>query len=190
MRQMSSKSWRRGGGGGGGGASQHCAHSTFCPHFVHSQLVVVVVSELSQPISTSSQHCAHSTLYPHFTHLIVVAIHGFVALTYDFFLWFYCHTTKVSFSGSSDRKGGLCRCWDVLCTFMFQSFWMKSFFGCACCFWMCLLQCWFVSFLKLYQHPLNILPTQHSTHILPTHNLWCLEKIKSYQHPPNSIPTC
>ena len=54
-------------------------HSTFYPHFVHSQLVAMVVSELSQPISTSSQHCAHSTFYQHCAHSQFVLMIGFLA---------------------------------------------------------------------------------------------------------------
>ena len=45
--------------------------------------------------------------------------------------------------------------------------------------------------IRSYQHPLNIVPTQHSIHKLPTHNLWCwlLGTIISYQHPSNIFTT-
>ena len=59
--------------------SQHCAHSTFYPRFVHSELVVMVVSEPSQPISTSFQHCAHSTFYQHCAQSQFVLMIGFLA---------------------------------------------------------------------------------------------------------------
>ena len=58
-----------------------------------------------------------------------------------------------------------------------------------------MLWLWLLFIINSYQHPLNILPTQHLTNILHTHNLlWCclLDKINSYdsyQHPLNIIPT-
>ena len=52
-----------------------------------------------------------------------------------------------------------------------------------------LLWWWLLSFLNLDQHPLNIVPTQHSTHILSTQNLLFLSLLNLYQHPLNIVPT-
>ena len=58
-----------------------------------------------------------------------------------------------------------------------------------------MLWLWLLFIINSYQHPFNILATQHFTHILHIHNvLWCwlLDKINyydSYQHPLNIIPT-
>ena len=58
-----------------------------------------------------------------------------------------------------------------------------------------MLWLWLLFIINSYQHPLNILPTQHLTHFLHTHNLlwcWLLDEINSYdsyQHPLNIIPT-
>ena len=51
---------------------------------------------------------------------------------------------------------------------------------------------WLLSFLNLDQHPLNIVTTQHSSHILSTQNFlwwWFLSLLNLYQHPLNIVPT-
>ena len=58
-----------------------------------------------------------------------------------------------------------------------------------------MLWLWLLFIINSYQHPLNILSTEHLTHIIHTHNLlwcWLLGKINSYdsyQHPLNIMPT-